>query len=263
MQAPNYRFNASLLNAFQGLLDSEALWEEFYGSSEEPKYTLEEWYAKQEQELLDGINRVQSEPIEAADRGTCMNEIVDCIIEHRKPVDKIGIQSIRDPEGRPLSIAATLNGFRFVFDANLCMELASYFRGSICQHLCEAIIETAYGPVILYGYSDYIRRDVVYDLKTTGYYKYGKYESGWQKDLYPWCLIESGELDRVSGFEYTAVKLSGGGVKDPIITGEVFREWYDYNHPAAGDRLRGICEALVLWVEQHREQITHPRIFNK
>lgn len=259
---PDYRINPSLLNSFWELVNSEALYDKLYGQSESAP-TPEEFYAKQEQELLDSINRVEREPIEAADRGTCLNEIVDCILERRKPADGISIQTIRDPEGRPLSIAAKMDGFYFNFDANLCMDLAGYFRGSICQHLCEATIDTSYGPVILYGYSDYIRRDVVHDLKTTSRYSYGKYEDGFQKDLYPWCLIESGELESVSGFEYTVIPVSGGNAKNPLIGGDITREWYDYDHGRAGDRLRGASEMFIAWIEQHRSQIHHNRIFNK
>lgn len=262
MQRPNYRINPSLLNSFWDLVNSETLYDKLYGQTEDAM-TPEEFYAKQEQELLDSINRIEHEPIEAADRGTCLNEIIDCILEHRKPAEGIELQTIRDPEGRPLSIAAKMHGFYFNFDANLCMELAGYFRGSVCQHLCEAVIDTAYGPVVLYGYADYIRRDIVYDLKTTSRYEYGKYGDGFQKDLYPWCLLESGELEAVSEFEYTAIPIKGGNGKNPLIGGDIIRERYDYDHEQATQRLRGSVEMFIAWIEQHRDQIHHTRIFNK
>ena len=37
-----------------------------------------------EKELLDAVNRVEHEPIEAADKGTCFNVVIDCLISHRK-----------------------------------------------------------------------------------------------------------------------------------------------------------------------------------
>lgn len=262
MQRPKYRINPSLLNAFADYVNSDSLWGQFYGSAEDPAMTAEEFAKKQEQDLLDAINRVEKEPIESADRGTCLNEIVDCILERRKPKDGITLSTVRDQNGEPQHITAQMDGFSFNFDAGLCLEVSGFFRGSICQHLCEATISTSYGPVILYGYADYIRRDVVYDLKTTGNYAWGKYEDGWQKDLYPWCLIESGELQTVSGFEYTPVKLYGGGPQKPIITGEIYHEWYDYNHEQAEDRLRGMVESFVSWIELNRSRITHQRIFN-
>ena len=262
MQA-NWRIYPSLLNTFSDYENYEVLYDKFYGTKDDPPVSLEEFRDKQEKKLLDTINRVEGEPIEAADRGTCLNEIIDCILEHRKPAKPISLQTIRDPDGHPQSILAKLHGFAFNFDAALCMDLAAYFRGSTCQHLCEAVITTSRGPALLYGYSDYIRRDVVYDLKTTGRYDYGKYDDGFQKDLYPWCLIESGELETVSGFEYTAVKLTGGTPTEPLLKGEIFKEWHDYSHSLATDRLRDACESLIWWVDTHRDLITNERIFNK
>lgn len=262
MQKPNYRFSPSLLNSYSDFLNAEKLYDQFYGFAEDPSVTLEEFEKKLEQELLDSVNRVDKGPIEAADRGTCANEAIDCILEHRAPKDGVFLQTVRDPDGEPQSILAKMNGFTFNFDAGLIMQLAVYFRGSTCQHRCEATINTAYGPVILYGDADYIRRDVVYDLKTTGKYSYGKFSDGWQKDLYPWCLIESGELNEVSGFEYT-VALLKETKKDPLISGDIFREWYDYDHASAGVRLRSIAESFISWIELHRSEIHHDRIFNK
>lgn len=262
MQRPKYRITPSLLGSFSDYVNSDILWNTFYGSAEDPAVTAEEFAKKQEQELLDAINRVEKPAEEAPTRGTCLNEIVDCILERRAPHDGISLATVRDQNGEPQHITAQMDGFSFNFDAGMCMELAAFFRGSICQHLCEATMDTLYGPVILYGYADYIRRDIVYDLKTTGSYKWGKYESGWQKDLYPWCLIESGELQTVSGFEYTPVEVRGGGPKEPIITGDIYHEWYDYDHGQAGERLRGGVEAFIAWIELNRDRITHTRIFN-
>lgn len=263
MQTPNYRVNPSLLGKFSDYLNSDSLWSKFYGDQEEPAMSPTEFSEKQERELIDAINRVDKGPIEAADRGTALNEIIDCTLEQRQPDEKIQLATIRDESGKATEIDAKINGFEFRFDADMCLGLIEYFRGSTCQHLCEAIITTLYGPVVLYGYSDYIFRDVVKDLKTTTRYEWGKYEGGWQKDLYPWCLIESGEVDRVSGFEYTVVKLSGGTSATPIIGGEMFREWYDYNHAQAEARLRDIVERFIGWIEMNRDKITHPRIFNQ
>ena len=263
MKQPNYRVNPSLLNAYQDLLNSERVYDKYYGQSENPSITLEEFEKKQEQDLIDAINRTETVPAEAPTRGTCLNEIIDCILEHRKAQDGFEIHSVRGPEGNLQHITASHDGFTFNFDGALCMELASYFRGSICQHLCEATIDTSFGPVIVYGYLDYLRRDVVFDLKTTGRYEWGKYEDGWQKVVYPWALIESGEVTSISGFEYTAVKVYGGNQKNPIVNGEVYHEWYDYDHNKATNDLREVLDSLIAWVERHRSEITHPRIFNK
>ena len=221
MLTPKFRLTPSLLNKFQDYLDSDRLWEQFYGGSEDPAMSIDEYTAKCEQELLDACNRV-SFTSEAASRGTALNEIIDCILMHRKPREDMEVHKlIRDENGiitpcpekmipersMIVCLEAILEGFKFCFDINLIDTLSDYFFSSICQHRCEATIDTKYGPVILYGDADYIRRDVIYDLKTTSRYEFGKFSTGWQKHLYPYCLIESGDITEVSGFEYTVVPL--------------------------------------------------------
>lgn len=262
MGSPKYRFTPSLLAKWTDFVDSEALYQEFYGNSDEPSVSLEEFEAKQEKELWDAINRVPQEPTEAASRGTLLNVIVDCKVQWEKPDAKYNIRRISDERGRMTAIAGECDGFSFEYDADLCRMLFDYFKGCICQYRCEATIDTAFGDVILYGDADYIRRDKVFDLKTTKSYKYGKFEKGWQKDLYPYCLIESGEVDSISEFEYTVIQLSVRA-NEPI-SGTLYREAYDYTHERAKVRLRAVCEALVAYLELNAERITHPsRVLNE
>ena len=261
-----YRITPSLLNKFQDLLDADRHWEEFYGNSDEPSISSEDYYAKCEQELLDTINRIPFVS-EAASRGTALNEIVDCILERRKQRPDMKVERVYEQPGENgdvMALRAELDNFSFLFDINLVNQLTDYFFGATCQYRCEATMDTRYGPVILYGDVDYIMMDIVYDLKSTSKYSsYGKFCDGWQKDLYPWALIESGDMQTVSGFEYTIVPLTGGTATSPLITGEIKKEWYDYSHGASTNRLRGILEAFIPWIEEHREQITHKRIFNQ
>ena len=262
-----YRITPSLLNKWTELVNADRDWETYYGSADEPSISSEEYYAKKEQELLDTINRVPFVS-EAASRGTALNEIVDCIVDNRKQREDMVVERVYQPDVKEaenlVALRAELDGFAFFFDIGLVRELASYFKGSICQHRCEAVMDTFLGPVILYGDADYILRDVVYDLKTTSKYSaYGKFSEGWQKDLYPWALIESGEMEGITGFEYTIVPLSGGNTTSPIITGEIKTEWYDYSHGMATRRLRQVLEAFLPWIEEHRSLITHKRIFNQ
>lgn len=269
MSKPKYRVNPSLLNKWQELVDADKHWEEFYGNSDEPSISSEDYYRKCEQELLDSLNRVPFVS-EASSKGTALNELVDCIVDNRKPMEEMAVERVcqRSEEDAMktnlIGYRANLDGFSFLFDAGLVHELAEYFKGAICQHLCEAVIETAFGPVIVYGYADYIHQDIVYDLKSTSRYSaYGKFSDGWQKELYPWALIESGEVTNVAGFEYTIVPLSGGSSTTPLITGEIKTEYYDYSHGAATRRLRQVLEAFIPWIEDHRHLIHHPRVFNE
>ena len=263
IQKPRYRFSPSLLNSFQELIDSDSLYEQFYGNSEDPEITPEEYYAQKEKELLDACNRVPFTS-EACSRGVALNEIVDCIIEKRKQKEGMTVERIYDENGSVIALHSELDGFSFDFDISLVNELAKRFSGAVCQYRCEATIDTEYGPVILYGDLDYLIRDIVYDLKTTtNYSAYGKFSSGLQKDLYPYCLIESKDMASVSGFEYTIVTIKKPTKERRFIEGELHTEWFAYNHRTSTNTLKSICESFIEWIEQHRDLITHKRIFNQ
>ena len=68
MNSPKYMMYATLLDSFQNYLNSDTLWYQFYGSSDNPKYSIEEYETKSFKELIDRINRVPFES-EAADKG--------------------------------------------------------------------------------------------------------------------------------------------------------------------------------------------------
>ena len=261
MSSPRFRFTPSILQSWSDYVNSDRLWEKFYGSKEDPSVTMEEFQEKKERELWDAINRIDRGPIEAADRGTCLNEIIDMIIEGR-PVEKPGMETARLTweDGSFAGVRAMMNGFVFDFGADLVLRLSEYFAGSTCQYRTEAVLETSLGPVILYGDIDYINRDKVFDMKSTEKYEYGKYSEGWQKYLYPYCLIESGEMTRVSEFEYTVAELRR---KNNLISGDIYRERYDYSHEMAKVRLRGVCESFMAYLDMHRDSIEHKRILNQ
>lgn len=271
----NYKIYPSLLNKFQDLLDYSIVAEEPWNKVSESAQsrgeyldrevgdyilTPDEMADKIEQELLDSINRVPHEPSEAADKGTAFNEIVDCLIEHRPSSrDDVTIRSV--PFGTGKAVEAKINCFTFLFDAQFCKDTAQYFAGCIPQFLCEAVLHTRYGDVLLYGYADEIGPDVVYDIKTTKQYNFGKFVHGWQKDLYPYCLIESGQMEEVKEFEYTVYVWKGGTSRDPLLHGDMYREVYTYNHSKATKRLTEMCERVIEWLERHRDQITDRKVF--
>lgn len=279
-----YRIYPSLLDKYQKLVDADEVFEGFGNIDPETgayKRTYEDIEAELEQSLLDSINRVEREPSETADKGTCFNEVVDCLIERRlSSRDDVSIsrgnvvlrrekmpcniphQSIEQIVSQEV-ISASMDGFTFLFDIALCEQAAKYFDGATPQHRCVATLQTAYGTVELYGYADEIVRDKVYDIKTTSRYDFGKFERAWQKDVYPFCLVESGEEANITSFEYTVYVWKGGTAKSPILTAEQYKEEYAYNHEAARIRLKNICERFIEWIEEHREQITDKKIFNE
>lgn len=295
-----YRIYPSLLDKFQSYLDSDIEAESFWNIDSETgemEKTPDEIAAANEQALLDTINRVPHGPIEAADKGTCFNEIVDCLVENRgSSREDISIERIPDlyevcdlfcrrpncdyrwkPDNqdcirayasavsnrsKTVGLRATLNGFEFRFDIGLCREAAAYFKDAVPQHFCKGVITTAYGDVELYGYADEIVRDKVYDIKTTSAYQFGKFERAWQKDVYPYCLVASGEMTTVSEFEYTVFQLTKPSARNPVIGAKMYAEAYTYDHTESEKRLRSFLERFIEWLEANRERITDEKIFN-
>lgn len=250
--------------------------------SEETEYVLtpDEMCAKLEQDLLDAVNRKEREPSRAADRGTCFNEIVDCLIENRNSNRKdVVLHTSRNKEGQPVAIIAEMDGFTFQFDVDMCRNAAKYFKGSVTQQYVEAPMQTCYGNVLLYGYIDEWVKDKMYDIKTTTYYTPWKFESGLQRHVYPWCAIESGLIDNISEFEYTVFKLNTytkarkgedeQAVKerhDNMLSyaTDIQVERYGYDHKQSGEKLREMCERFIEWLQVKDSQglITCRRVFN-
>lgn len=206
-----YRIYPSLLDKFQGLLnaekDLEAPWNIDRETGEYRK-TLAQIEDEATQSLLNSINRVPFHSL-AADNGTVFNELVDCLHRGRKSFrNDITFKTFREygliaarfeqPDG---SVEF------FYYDLVSARNIADFFKGSCCQLFVKGILPTVYGNVELYGYIDELKRDVVYDLKTTGsYYTFGKFEDHWQRFVYPYCLIESGKMSDVLAFEYSVLK---------------------------------------------------------
>lgn len=280
-----FKFSPSLLQSFQDFLDCEANYEKFFGHSEEPSLTYAEYEDQKFKELLDRINRVPFES-EAASKGSCLNEIVDCIIMNTNSTrDDISVKTLKSferlceegawdmVENKPLyydrwfetirqpCIWAKHGDYEFYFDIAFCKRLAEYFKESLCQIYTEAPIETDYGKVLLYGYPDYVRGNMVYDLKTTSKYEFGKYSKYWQRHVYPWTLVESGKMTDVKAFEFTAFAMKGGTARSPLIYGDMYPEVYVYDHQASTEALRGICTHFAEFLIDNRSLVSDTKIF--
>lgn len=299
MLQPNkkdYAFSPSLLDAYQRMLDTTAeeyFWKDEAGAwhlkwnekEETLHYSEEEVDALLKQEFLDKVNKVPTPPSEAASKGTAFNEIIDCLILHRKAVNpKVVIKTVRS--GDDLSqarketglseddkikfekigktfIYAGLDGFEFFFEKEFCLGAAEYFRNSICQYYTKSLLETQKGIVELHGYIDYLRQDKVYDCKTTKRYSFGDFQKKWQRYTYPFTLIESGMMREVNSFEFTIYVLSGGSSRQPVITGKQYKEIYTYDHEQARNMLTQQCERLAEFLEENKALITNKKVFGK
>lgn len=280
-----FKFSPSLLQSFQDYLDCEANYEKFFGHSEEPSLTYAEYEEQKFNELIDRINRVPFES-EAASRGSCLNEIVDCIVMNTKSTrGDITVKTLSSFEklceegawdmvdNKPLyydkwfetikqpCIWAKNGKYEFYFDIAFCKRLADYFRDALCQVYVEAPIDTKYGRVLLYGYPDYVRGDMVYDLKTTSKYEFGKYSKYWQQHLYPYALTVSGKCRDIKAFEFTAFAMKGGTQRSPLIYGDMYPEVYVYSHERSESLLRGISEQFAEFLLNNKALITDEKIF--
>lgn len=246
---PKYQFYATLLDGFQSYLDAEKNWELFYGGSEDPKYSVEEYEAMQRQELIDRINRVPFES-EAADRGTAFNEVVDCLILGRNTErEDMEIVSLKE-EG---IIRVQFRNNVFDYPISLCREFAEYFKGAVPQVRTEGVLQTKYGSVLLYGYIDELMPLSVHDIKTTSRYNAFKFRDHWQHIVYPYCLHQEGS--KITLFEYNVVKW--GKVN------ETFTEPYNFKLNRDTERLLLHCESFIEFLENNRDMITDKKIFNQ
>ncbi len=249
MKTTKYLIYPTILDGFQSYLNAEKNWELFYGGSEDPKYSVEEYEAMQKQELIDRINRVPFES-EAADRGTAFNEVVDCMILCRNTErEDMQITSLKD-QG---VIHVQFKGQTFVYPIALCREFADYFKGAVPQVRTEGVLQTKYGPVLLYGYIDELMPLSVHDIKTTAKYNAFKFRNHWQHIVYPYCLHQEGS--KIDLFEYNVVQWGS--------TNETFTEPYNFDLTRDTERLLNHCERFIEFLENNRNFITDKKIFNQ
>lgn len=258
----NYKIYPSLLDKFQRLLDIDKDFESPWNEDAEGGYkrSVEEMTAEAEQSLLDSINRVPFES-EVADKGTAFNALVDYLCGAALP-DTMTVELRCDEDGvygdwYHVTYAERVHR-EFDFSADLASKAATIFLGCVPQYRCEAVLDTKYGLVQLYGYADEIGWGKVFDIKTTSRYEWGKYEHGWQRYVYPYCLV-AGEGADIFAFEFVAFAWKSRA--NAPLDATVYRELYDYNHAEACGKLAAICERFIEWIEAHRDQITDKKIF--
>jgi hypothetical protein len=251
MKEVKYRFYATLLDGFQGYLSSSEIYQEYWGMSDDPKKTEEEFEEEQFQSLINRINRVPMtwEDSEAADKGSAFNEAVDCIIAGKQS-EKMILKSNKESG----TITADYNKRTFIFPLALIMEFANYFKGGVSNVFTEGVLPTKYGDVVLYGYIDELMPFKIHDIKTTSKYKAGKFRNGWQHIVYPYCLNLEG--NKITEFEYNVAVL---GTNNNYST---FTEFYRFIPGRDEVILTSHVEALIEFIETNRNLITDTKIFN-
>ena len=245
-----FRFYASLLDAFQQYLDSDIIWEKYWGYSETPPHTPEEFRQQQFQSLIDRINRVHYEN-EAVDRGTAFNEVIDCMVENRG-TDKVKVEKLLN-NGMVAALNATYNNRTFCFPMPLVREVSDYYKGALTQQYVQAVLPTMFGDVLVYGFIDYVLPFLICDLKTTGRYSVGDFKNHWQHIVYPYAMMENGS--KVFDFEYNVVEFG----KSYYNT---YTESYSFVPERDVPKLTQHCEDFIRFLQQNRELITDKKIFN-
>ena len=247
-----YRFSPTVLDKYFAYLHADEEFESPFNVDSEGCYkrSLEEISDELEQKLLDTINHVKGEPTEAMDAGTCLGEVVDRLVLNQKD----GREDVKlwSDEG---CVHAQMDDFSFEFSKELCLTLRNYFMGCVPQYHTEAILNTAYGDVALHGYIDYVDMDRIIDLKTTSKYEFGKYADYNQRLVYPYCMVKSGDMDKVHEFEFLAVQWRKR-VGQPW-EGAINKEVYTIKMDALETELRSRVERFVEWADLHRDQITY------
>lgn len=239
-----YRIYPSLLDQFQTFLDSSEVYQQYWGNSDNPTKTEEQFEQELFQGLLDRINRVSTEVTEAISKGVAFEEVVNCIIEQRTS-EKMDMSSNYETG----MIDVSYNDQEFQFSAILCKEFANYFKNAISQVFVKGDLETKYGTVELYGYVDMLLPIKACDIKTTGQYKAFKYRKNWQHRVYPFCLQKMG--NDIKEFEYNVTDFRHS-----------WTETYNYTDETENE-IREIVERFIEFLEEHRELITDKKIFNQ
>lgn len=262
---PKFKFYATLLDAFTSYLRSDAIWERYWGFSENPPHTPDEFKELQFQSLIDTINRVPFDS-EAADKGTAFNEVIDCMVENRKSetvqVERV-FKTVRmgacDEVGKPIfyeqyetneviALRATYNNRQFDFPISICREFSNYYKGALTQQRVEAILPTCFGDVLVYGVIDELMPMSVHDIKTTGSYYVGKFKDHWQHLVYPYCLMQNGS--DVRSFEYNVTDFKS-----------TYTESYTFVPTRDIPILINHCEDFIRFLNDNRDLITDKKIF--
>lgn len=266
----DYAFYVTLLDGYSTYANADNLWEQYYGGSENPKITIDEWDEKLKQDLLNKINRVQFES-DYAIKGTQFNNAVDFFVQKRMEDEKHKMW-IDDAEGdTPATVSVADKIVKYdvnrqpmeVLDNYLTFpkasvkEFADYYEGALCQQFCKGIVDTYFGKVELYGYIDYLLPFSVHDMKTVkNYGGMGSFRNHWQHRCYPLCLQQMGA--DISTFEYNILRWG----KDEYTPGDTFTERYEFNAERDVPAVREVCESLIRFIEANKDQITDIKVFN-
>lgn len=227
-----YKFYATLLDAYQWYLDSE--------------------YEESFQEFIDKLNRVPFTS-EAAAKGTAFNELVDKIkngelvavplngYSESKAEQQLHIMLKRNAE------VVEYAGFDFKW--SIVEKFVGLFTNALDQVYIEAVLPTSKGNVLLYGYIDEVLPGgPTCDIKCTGSYDFPKFLKNFQHIVYPYCMNANGI--HTDQFRYDITDYNNH-----------YQELYTFDVIRDTQRLVRHCERLIDFLESQRDKITDKKVF--
>lgn len=176
------------------------------------------------QELMDKLNKRPFKGTLAMEKGTAFNELVDRLSKGEITLADSGL----------------VEQGGFTFSLATASDIAKRVLGTQIQKYLQAIIPVDNYDVKVFGFSDYLAPDRIWELKTGGYYP-GKFARRWQRPTYMACRPE------VKKFTYL--------VTDFV---NVYEETYE--HPGREELIQTLRE-FVDFIESHRAEIQNPKLF--
>jgi hypothetical protein len=178
-----------------------------------------------ESQLIDKINRVPFEPTEAMEKGSAFEKAI-----------YINEPTVQRGEGK-----------EFKFDADLVKSMHHFVKGSTYQKgLVYSFLMDDF-KINLYGYSDFISRDTIIDLKTTSSYSFPKFDKSFQHKVYLMGANQMGIF--VNKFNYLVTDFR-----------EYYYELYPYDPYLYENELKVICSDLIGFMESRKLLITNTDI---
>lgn len=245
-----YKISPSLLNSLRDYLESDDVWEKYWGRSFDPSKTRQQFKDEKAKDLLNSINGVKTRS-RAADKGTAFNNLVD-LLYNKITIEESGLTI----EENSKFFFVKFNGEEFTFIKEQVYEVASKYQNFKSQIYVNTILETVYGNVMLHGYIDEFKPDdpTVYDIKTTKKYEQDKFWSNFQHSLYIYCLRKEGY--KVDKFIYDVYVMNEPG----YIIGHHTEEYnFKENIDSEIISLRFYCEQLIEFIKQNRDKITNKK----
>lgn len=144
-------------------------------------------------------------------------------------------------------------------DVKTLKQLLALFEDSVSQLRVETTIKTDFGDVCIYGYMDYAKEDIGFDLKTTGNYDLNKYYKAFQKDIYGLCLFDSGST--ITEFKYVIVTYSMNTM-DVATFKDIAIESFPFNYETSLQKVKLQAVEIIKFIEKYKERITDKKIFN-